>query len=214
MEQFYFSLYFLIETTTTRYTLVTMDNKKIKLEQLNKLYAPLRSCTGCHFNMPKATQIVFGEGNPDSPLVFIGEAPGQEEDITGRPFVGRSGKLLTKLLEAYDVQRSDIFITNIVKIRPPNNRKPTPQEITQSKPLLIKQLEIINPKVICTLGAAALEGLLGHPVQITNLRGKPFKWGNMTVIPTYHPAFILRNQTKLEPLALDIKKAIDMSFSR
>ena len=188
-----------------------MNPREYKQILLSQLYNPYIGCTGCHFKMPLATQIVFGEGNPNSSIVFIGEAPGKEEDLQGRPFVGRSGKLLTHVIEAYDKKRSDVFITNIVKIRPPNNRKPFPKEIEVSRDLLLQQIKIIRPKIICTLGSAALEGLLGRPVQITKERGKPISWNNLIIIPTYHPAFILRNQKELNTLAEDISKAISLS---
>ncbi len=178
-----------------------------KMALLHNLYAPYKNCNGCHFNMPPITHIVFGEGDPNAKIMFIGEAPGAQEDLQARPFVGRSGKLLTSILEKIGIARADVFITNIVKCRPPNNRKPTPAEIAQSRPLLLEQITIINPRIICTLGSAALEGLLGHPVKITQLRGKPLMWHHTIVIPTYHPAFILRNSKKLPYLIEDITSA-------
>lgn len=188
-----------------------MSEKEYKQQLLNDLYKPYLKCTGCHFGLPPATQIVFGEGTPNSPLVFIGEAPGRDEDIQGRPFVGRSGKLLDRIINASGSNRTDVFITNIVKIRPPNNRKPTPQEIAISKPLLLSQLKIIRPKIICTLGSAALEGLLDQPVKMTQMRGKPIKWHSITVLPTFHPAYILRNPKELKTLIADIHQAIQLS---
>lgn len=188
-----------------------MDAKEYKQSLLVDIYKPYVGCTGCHFNMPPATQIVFGEGNPDANLLVIGEAPGRDEDIAGRPFVGRSGKLLTKLLEASGISRSDVFITNIVKCRPPNNRRPLPQEIEISKNLLLDQIKIIRPKIICTLGSAALEGLLGKQIQITKERGRPFSWHETTVLPTYHPAYILRNPKELNTLAGDLTEAIKLA---
>ena len=149
-----------------------MTAAQYKQQLLNDLYTPYQGCTGCHFNMPPATQIVFGVGNPDSPLVFIGEAPGREEDLQGKPFVGRSGKLLDRILDACGTTRENVFITNIVKCRPPNNRRPLPSEIEASRSLLFDQLKIIRPRAICTLGSAALEGLLDRPVKITQQRGK------------------------------------------
>ncbi len=188
-----------------------MNATEYKKQLLNELYKPYQKCKGCHFSMNPATQIVFGEGNPDASLVFIGEAPGREEDLQGRPFVGRSGKLLDRILQAADKSRQNVFITNIVKIRPPNNRKPLLSEIESSRPLLLNQLKIIRPQVICTLGAAALEGLLEKPIKITQMRGKKIKWNNITVIPTFHPAYILRNQKELHKLVEDISYAISLS---
>jgi uracil-DNA glycosylase len=184
-----------------------MNSSAHKQQLLDKLYAPYDSCNGCHFHMPKATQIVFGEGDIQSPLIFIGEAPGKEEDLQGKPFVGRSGKLLNKILETVGTSRQDVFITNIVKCRPPNNRRPTAQEIEQFKPLLYSQIKIMRPKVICTLGSAALEGLLGGPVKITQKRGIPFEWNGIIIVPTFHPAYILRNPKELKTLARDIEAA-------
>ncbi len=144
-------------------------------------------------------------------MLFIGEAPGREEDLQGKPFVGRSGKLLNRILDAIGITRNDVFITNIVKCRPPNNRRPLPQEIEASKPLLYSQIKIIRPSVICTLGSAALESLLGEPVKITKKRGRPISWNNITIIPTYHPAYILRNPRELQTFIYDIDQAMRLS---
>lgn len=182
-----------------------------KQQELDKLYAPYQGCNGCHFGMPRATQIVFGSGTPDAQLVFIGEAPGREEDIQGKPFVGRSGKLLDRIFDALGTIRSQFFITNVVKLRPPNNRRPLPQEIDKNKPLLMGQLDIIRPAAICTLGSSAIEGLLGHPVKITQERGKKLVWNGIPVIPAYHPAYILRNPKQLHALIKDIQTAIDIA---
>ena len=162
--------------------------------------------------MSAATQIVFGEGNPDTKILFIGEAPGREEDLQGRPFVGRSGKLLNRILESANAPRETVFITNMVKCRPPNNRRPLPTEIDASKPLLMGQIKIIHPKIICTLGSAALEGLIGRQVKITKERGKPISWNGITILPAYHPAYILRNPKELETLVRDISTAVNLSY--
>ena len=191
-----------------------MKSTEYKQQLLNNLYTPYRTCNGCHFSMPPATQIVFGVGTPDSPLIFIGEAPGREEDLQGKPFVGRSGKLLDRILDALGSSREQLFITNIVKCRPPNNRRPLPQEIKASRPLLYDQIKIIRPKVICTLGSAALEGLLGRPVKITKERGEFIDWNGILVLPTYHPAFILRNPKELQTLAQDIELALEKAFQK
>ncbi len=176
------------------------------------LYKPYKGCNGCHFKMPLATQIVFGEGDPDTKILFIGEAPGREEDLQGKPFVGRSGKLLNRILESAHAPRESVFITNVVKCRPPNNRRPLPAEIASNKPLLMGQIKIIHPKIICTLGSSAFEGLVGRPVKITKERGNPIFWNGITVLPTYHPAYILRNPKELETLIRDIRAAISLSF--
>ncbi len=189
-----------------------MKATQFKQQLLNTLYSSYSNCNGCHFKMPRATQIVFGAGNSNAKLLFIGEAPGKEEDIQGKPFVGRSGKLLNRIFDAVGIARSDVFITNIVKCRPPNNRRPLPQEIATSKPLLFEQIKIIRPLVICTLGSAALEGLLGTTVKITRTRGKKLTWNSTTLIPTYHPAYILRNPKELQALVDDIRLATKLTL--
>jgi len=185
-----------------------MDIKKYKQALLEELYAPYKKCLMCPLGSLGRKNIVFGEGNPNAKLIFIGEGPGQKEDELCRPFVGRSGQLLTKVLEAIDLSREDVFITNVVKCRPPNNRKPLPNESdTCTKLLLFKQIKIIRPKAICTLGSAAIQAFLEKDVKITKIRGKTFKKEKTTIIPTYHPAYILRNKKELENFANDIKLA-------
>ena len=185
-----------------------MNAKMYKQNLLNELYKPYQQCTACPLGSLGRTNVVFGEGNPDAELMFIGEAPGREEDKQGRPFVGRSGQLLNRILELAGIKRPDIFITNIVKCRPPNNRKPLPLEINICKKILLsKQIKIIRPKTICTLGSAAIQGLLEKNVKITKLRGALLQLDAINVIPTYHPAYVLRNPKELETLLNDIKKA-------
>lgn len=181
-----------------------MNQMHYKKQLLADLYKPYENCTGCHFNMPPATQIVFGEGNPNANILFIGEAPGREEDLQGRPFVGRSGKLLDKVIQLVGSSRQDVYITNVVKIRPPNNRKPSTQEILSGKQLLLNQIKIIRPHAICTLGSSALEGLLDQPIKITAMRGKKIDWNGIPLIPAYHPAYILRNPKELQTFVDDI----------
>jgi uracil-DNA glycosylase len=136
---------------------------------------------------------VFGEGNPDAKLVFVGEAPGAEEDIQGRPFVGAAGQLLTKIIEAIKFRREDVYICNILKCRPPGNRDPEPGEIEQCEPYLIKQLEILKPAVICSLGKFATQTLLKSQVPISKLRGQVHRYHDIKLVPTFHPAALLRN---------------------
>ncbi len=189
-----------------------MDSANYKKQLLERLYAPYNQCARCPLGKLGRTHVVFGEGNPDASLMFIGEAPGQEEDIQARPFVGRSGKLLTRVLEAFGVSREQVFITNIVKCRPPNNRKPFPGESKTCKNLLLlNQIKIIKPRVICTLGAAALEGLLEKEVKISQTRGKAIVFDSTTLIPTYHPAYILRNPKELKALIKDIELALSLT---
>ena len=196
-----------------------MNTKEHKQELLNKLYAPYAKCMECPLSKQGRTNVVFGEGNPDASIMFIGEAPGQEEDRLARPFVGRSGKLLNKILELAEIKRADTFITNVVKCRPPSNRKPTEIESsTCTKLLLFDQIKIINPKVICTLGASALQGLLGdYAIKISQVRGKPIiatRLPGYIIVPTYHPAYILRNPKELTTMFEDIRKAQEISIKQ
>lgn len=183
-----------------------------KQQQLDALYAPYKKCTQCPLGNLGRINVVFGSGNPDARLMFIGEAPGKEEDIQNNPFVGRSGQLLNRALNAANIKREDVFITNIVKCRPPKNRRPTPQESTTCKNLLLlNQIKIIQPRVICTLGSTAIQELLSMPkLQITDIRGKTQKIDNITIVPTYHPAYILRNPSKLEILINDLTLAQEL----
>ena len=189
-----------------------MTERQIKKQQLlDQLYQPYTQCTQCPLGLQGRARVVFGSGNPDAELMFIGEGPGREEDAQGLPFVGKSGALLSKLLDLHGLQRSDIFITNMVKCRPPNNRRPLPYEMnTCKKLLLLHQIRIINPRVICTLGSTALAGLLETEVKITQLRGKIIQFGSIQLIPTYHPAFVLRNPKELPNLADDIGQAVNL----
>lgn len=186
-----------------------MDAKKFKQNLLEELYKPYKKCLQCPLGNLGRTQVVFGQGNPDAELMFIGEGPGAEEDKQGLPFVGRSGQLLNRILQAVGLDREEVFITNIVKCRPPNNRKPLPIESETCKRILLKkQIQIIRPQVICTLGSAAIQGLLNdYGLKITQIRGKEFTYEDTRVIPTYHPAYILRNAKELQFLMQDIQTA-------
>lgn len=189
-----------------------MDIKNYKQDLLNKLYAPYINCTQCPLGKLGRINVVFGDGNPDAKLMFIGEAPGQDEDRQGKPFVGRSGKLLTKILELADIKRSEVFISNVVKCRPPANRKPTEKEASICTNLLLfNQIKIIRPEIICTLGASALQGLLNnYEIKISQIRGKPIVSQiipNTIILPTFHPAYILRNPKEMQTMYDDIQKA-------
>jgi len=150
--------------------------------------------------MPGYTNIVFGEGDPNARLMFVGEAPGAEEDRTGRPFVGRAGQLLNKMIEAMGLRREDVYIANVLKVRPPNNATPTPEQVDQSAPFLVEQIEIISPEVIVTLGAPSAKFLLQTREGITRLRGRWHKAAlpdlDIDVMPTFHPAYLLRQYTE------------------
>ncbi len=194
-----------------------MDIKIYKQGLLDKLYAPYRNCTQCPLGKLGRTNVVFGEGNPDARIMFIGEGPGQDEDRLGRPFVGRSGKLLDKVLELAAIKRTDVFITNVVKCRPPNNRKPLENEVSICTSLfLFNQIKIVRPNILCTLGASALQGLLNnYEIKISQMRGKPIVAKNIpgpVIMPTYHPAYILRNPKELKNMFEDIKKASEIAI--
>ncbi len=188
-----------------------MDPKKFKQDLLDALYAPYKKCIQCPLGFLGRTNVVFGEGNPDADLLFIGEAPGKDEDIQGKPFVGRSGKLLNRALSLVGIERESVYITNIVKCRPPNNRTPLPLETsTCMKLFLFNQIKIIRPRVICTLGSIALNSFLGKPLSITKVRGTQIEHDDMIIIPTYHPAYILRNQTQANTWLADFKLIKEM----
>ncbi|MEK7337756.1 MAG: uracil-DNA glycosylase [candidate division NC10 bacterium] len=154
--------------------------------------AGLGECPRCKLCRGR-TQIVFGVGNPRAELVFVGEAPGAEEDAQGEPFVGRAGQLLTRIIQAIGLRREDVYICNIIKCRPPANRNPEADEIAACEPFLLKQLEAIRPKLICTLGGPAAQTLLKTKEPISRLRGRLFEFRGIPLLPTYHPAFLLRN---------------------
>lgn len=137
--------------------------------------------------------LVFGEGNPDASLMFIGEAPGREEDIQGRPFVGDAGTLLTRLIEKMGFKRKDVYIGNIIKCRPPLNRDPQEEEINTCLPFIRKQIEIISPEVIISLGRISSQTLISVKTPISRLRGKFYEYGSIPLMPTFHPAYLLRN---------------------
>jgi DNA polymerase len=150
------------------------------------------ACTACGLCRTR-TNVVYGVGRATVPLVFVGEAPGRDEDLQGIPFVGRAGQLLTKIIAAIGIDRDDVYICNVLKCRPPENRNPAPDEIVSCRPLLERQLEILKPKVICTLGLFASQLLLESTAPIGKLRGRLFTQGGWRILPTYHPAALLRN---------------------
>jgi uracil-DNA glycosylase family 4 len=168
------------------------SDKVNALEELKKIALV---CTKCRLSETR-TQVVFGVGNPDADLVFVGEAPGHDEDVQGIPFVGRAGQLLTDMIEhprSLDMKRSDVYICNVIKCRPPNNRNPEPDEIDCCEPYLLQQLDIIQPKVICALGKFASQTLLRSETPISKLRGNWFEYHGIPLMPTFHPAALLRN---------------------
>jgi uracil-DNA glycosylase len=159
---------------------------------LDDVRSELGDCRRCPLG-EKRKNLVFGEGNRGASLVFVGEAPGADEDAQGRPFVGRAGQLLTKIIEAMKLRREDVYICNILKCRPPGNRNPEAQEIAACEPFLIKQLEAIKPEIICALGSFAAKTLLKSDAPITVLRGRFHDYQGIKLMPTYHPAYLLRN---------------------
>jgi DNA polymerase len=179
---------------------------KMTLEEIRK---ELGDCKRCKLHRTRKT-IVFGEGNPKATLMFIGEGPGYDEDVQGRPFVGKAGQLLTKIIESIKLAREEVYIANIVKCRPPQNRNPEPDEIESCNPFLMKQIRVIQPKIICALGAFAAQTLLKTNAKISDLRGKIFDIEGIKVIPTYHPAFLLRNPERKRDVWEDMKKIAEL----
>ncbi len=173
---------------------------------LKAIREDLGDCTRCKLHTLGRKQIVFGVGNPNADLMFVGEAPGADEDIQGEPFVGRAGQLLTKIIEAIGLTRSDVYIANVIKCRPPGNRNPEPDEVEQCEPFLFRQIDTIKPKVIVALGKFAAQCLLRTGDPITRLRGREFKYRDATLIPTYHPAYLLRTPSAKRDVWDDMKK--------
>lgn len=160
--------------------------------RLTQLETSVRNCTQCQLHTGR-TQVVFGTGDPAADLVFVGEAPGRDEDLKGEPFVGPAGQLLTRIIEAIGLRREQVYILNVVKCRPPNNRNPRPEEVAACRPILQAQLDCLQPRVICAMGAFAAQSLLQTDERISRLRGRFHMLGSIQVMPTYHPAYLLRN---------------------
>lgn len=159
---------------------------------LEAVRTELGDCRRCPLG-DRRQHLVFGEGNPSAELVFVGEAPGADEDAQGRPFVGRAGQLLTKIIAAMGLKREEVYICNILKCRPPGNRNPLPDEIAACEPFLIRQLGVIRPRVICAMGSIAAHALLKSEAPISVLRGRFHSYQGIPLMPTYHPAYLLRN---------------------
>jgi DNA polymerase len=183
-----------------------LQPKMLTLEEVRK---ELGDCKRCKLHRTRKT-IVFGEGNKRAELMLIGEGPGYDEDVQGRPFVGKAGQLLTKILQSINLPREEVYITNIIKCRPPRNRNPEPDEIQSCNPFLMKQIDVIQPKIICALGAFSSQTLLKTDAKITALRGKFYEFGGIHVIPTYHPAFLLRNPERKREVWEDMKKIVEL----
>jgi uracil-DNA glycosylase family 4 len=162
-------------------------------------------CTRCKLHLLGRTQVVFGVGNPDADLMFVGEAPGRDEDVQGIPFVGRAGQLLTKIIEAIGLKRDDVYIANVIKCRPPENRNPEPDEVDTCEPFLFQQIDTIKPKVIVALGKFAAQALLRTLDPISRLRGRVYDYRGAKLIPTFHPAYLLRNPSSKREVWEDMK---------
>ncbi len=164
------------------------------------------ACTRCKLCTLGRSQIVFGVGNPKARLMIVGEAPGEDEDKKGEPFVGRAGQLLTKIIEAIGMTRDQVYIANVIKCRPPNNRNPEPDEVASCEPFLFRQIDVIQPRVIVPLGKFAAQCLLKTMEPITKLRGRQFEYRGSVLIPTFHPAYLLRNPSAKREVWEDMKK--------
>ena len=171
-----------------------------KAERLAAMCGPVLACARCPHLVRSRTQVVFGVGNPDAEVMFVGEAPGADEDLQGEPFVGAAGQLLTRIIAAMGFGRADVYIANVLKCRPnvppgeSGNRKPRPEEMATCLPYLREQIEIIQPRVLVALGATAVEGLTGQTLPMARLRGRWHDFGGVPLMATYHPAYLLRNQ--------------------
>ncbi len=175
----------------------------VSLDQLQTHIGP--ACTRCKLCTLGRRQVVFGVGNPAADLMFVGEAPGSDEDAQGIPFVGRAGQLLTKIIEAIELRRDDVYIANVIKCRPPGNRNPEPDEVLACEPFLARQIDLVQPKVIVALGKFAAQTLLRTDTPITRLRGRMHPYRGAHLVPTFHPAYLLRSPDKKRDTWDDMK---------
>lgn len=180
---------------------------KVKDDSLLKIREDLGECTRCKLHRGRH-KIVFGDGSAKAELVFVGEGPGADEDMQGLPFVGRAGKLLTQMIEAMGLQRKDVYICNVVKCRPPENRAPEPDEVATCSPYLMRQIDFIHPKVIVCLGAVAAKTLLQTTRGISQFRGQWMEWRGHKLMATYHPAYLLRNPAAKSEVWADLQKVM------
>ncbi|MCU1384631.1 MAG: uracil-DNA glycosylase, family 4 [Acidobacteria bacterium] len=174
-------------------------------EALVAIREDIGDCTRCKLHTLGRTQVVFGVGNADADLMFVGEAPGADEDAQGIPFIGRAGQLLTKIIEAIDLTRDEVYIANIIKCRPPQNRNPENDEVESCEPFLFRQIEVIRPKVIVALGKYAAQTLLKSDTPISRLRGQVLDYRGAKLVPTFHPAYLLRNPSSKREVWEDMK---------
>ena len=187
----------------------SMIEKEERAQMLEVLRNETLTCHKCPLGK-KRTNLVFGVGNPWASLMFVGEAPGRDEDLQGEPFVGRAGQLLTKIIEAIGMKRSDVYIANVLKCRPPENRSPLPEEIVLCVAYLLKQIEIIQPRVLCALGTFAAQTLLNTKSPVGTLRGRFHDYKGIPMMVTYHPAYLLRNPNDKAKVWEDMKKVRDL----
>lgn len=183
----------------------TSPSPQAGVDSLEKIARDLKGCVRCRLHKER-NHIVVGDGSPKAKLVFVGEGPGAQEDLKGLPFVGRAGQLLDKMIGAIGLSRSDVYICNVVKCRPPGNRNPEPDEIEKCSPFLFRQLDHLQPKVVVALGKFAAQTLLQTDERISKLRGNFFDYRGTKLIPTYHPAFLLRNPSAKKEVWTDLKK--------
>jgi DNA polymerase len=186
----------------------TEDNAP-EFETLEQLRDEIGDCRRCQPSEGRSN-IVFGGGNPDADLIFVGEAPGRDEDIKGEPFVGKAGQLLTRIISAMGLTRDDVYICNVIKCRPPDNRDPLPAEIEMCEPFLKEQINIIKPRVICALGSFASKTLLKSEVRISRLRGQFRDYNGVPLMSTYHPSYLLRNPSAKRDVWEDIKMVMEL----
>ena len=184
------------------------ERETLNEETLATIREDLGPCVRCKLHGMGRRQIVFGVGNPNADLMFVGEAPGADEDVQGEPFVGRAGQLLTKIIEAIGLSRADVYIANVLKCRPPSNRNPEPDEVEQCEPFLMRQIDSVKPKVIVALGTFAAHALLKTETPVSRLRGRVYDFrGGAKLIPTFHPAFLLRSPDRKRDVWEDMKIA-------
>jgi len=189
----------------------SVQRSTFSMERLKEVAAEIAKCVKCPLHKGR-NKTVPGQGNPQPEILFIGEGPGEEEDRQGLPFVGAAGQLLTRLIKRMGFTREEVFIANIVKCRPPNNRKPLPDESRACLPYLIEQIEVLQPKVIVLLGATALDGLIPSELPgrtISRMRGKWIEYKNVPVMPTFHPSYLLRNQSAMWDVWADMQLVLE-----
>ncbi len=185
------------------------ESRPAALQDLEGVRSEAMACRRCGLCETRTT-VVFGEGDASAELMFVGEAPGQDEDEQGRPFVGRAGRLLNDMIRGMGLERGQVYICNVLKCRPPGNRAPAPEEVEACRPFLRRQIEAVAPKVLCALGSHATRALLGRSEGITKLRGKVFQGWGTQVVPTFHPAYLLRNPAAKREAWEDLKLVLGL----